>query len=962
MDHPELTRLLRATVRGQVRTDPTARATHATDASNYRQLPLAVVAPRDAEDVAAALAACRHHGVPLTPRGAGTSVAGNACGPGVLLDTRRHLDRILDLDPGSRTARVQPGVTLDDLQRAAAPHGLRFGPDPSTHARCTLGGMIGNNACGSRSLAYGTTADNVEELDVIRYDSSRLTVGAPGWDGLAALAARPGETGRLYAGLRGFVEQHLAVIRRQLPDFGRRVSGYALDQLLPERGTHLARALVGTEGSCVTVVGATLRLVPEVPARVLLVLGYPDPATAADAVPAILAHRPLAVEGIDATLVAALASRKRTRADLPPGGGWLLVELGGQLPAEARSAAHALLADLGPGTSHRLVAAPAEQQAYWRIREEGAGIVTRLADGSEAWPGWEDAAVPPQRLGSYLRAFAALTAEHGLRGSVFGHFGEGCVHVRLDLDLAEPGGGARLREFVVEAARLVVAHGGSVSGEHGDGRARSQLLALMYPPELLAAFDAFKAVWDPDRGMNPHVVVDPAPVDADLRFTPGAREPLPLLAYPEDAGSFARAVRRCVGVGKCVQQRPSGAMCPSYPVTGAEEHSTRGRARLLAEMLRGEDLVGGWRSPAVRDALDLCLGCKACARDCPVQVDMATYKVEFLARHHAGRIRPAAHYSMGWLPAWARAVRAVPGGATAANALLGGALAPLLRRLGGIAAERALPALAGQSFTDWYRRRPLPASGRPRVLLWPDTFTNHFDPGVGQAAVRVLAAAGFEAVLPDQPVCCGLTWYSTGQLAPARRVLRRSLRVLAPWLRAGLPVVGLEPSCVSALREDAPRLLPDHPDATALAGSVHTLGGFLREHAPDWAPGPLGADALTQVHCHQYAGGGYQAEEDLLAASGVANRTLPAGCCGLAGNFGFERGHHQISVAIAERTLLPAVRAAGPGTLLVADGFSCRTQIRQLTGRRAVHLAQVLDVEPTPTTNRAQGRNPLPGN
>ncbi|WP_007024225.1 FAD-binding and (Fe-S)-binding domain-containing protein, partial [Saccharomonospora iraqiensis] len=589
------------------------------------------------------------------------------------------------------------------------------------------------------------------------------------------------------------------------------------------------------------------------------------------------------------------------------------------------------------GASTAVATDPAQARQLWSIRESAAGIATRMADGSEAWPGWEDAAVPPARLGAYLRDFRALLARHGLRGIPYGHFGEGCVHVRIDFDLVHEDGVRVFREFLTEAADLVVSHGGSLSGEHGDGQARAELLERMYPASLLRLFEAFKAAWDPDDLLNPGNLVRPRPLDADLRFSGPTRE-LPItLRYPHDGGSLATAARRCVGVGKCVDTT-SGVMCPSYMVTGREEHSTRGRARLLHEMMRGETVTDGWDSAEVRDALDLCLACKGCLSDCPVNVDMASYKAEFLHQHYAGTLRPASHYSLGFLPLWARLASAAPG--VVNRVLRTPGVSGVVKQLGGIAAERDLPAFARTTFRRAWRRRPAPPSGdgdRPRVVLWPDTFTNHFSPEIGAAATRVLEHAGFDVVLPRGSVCCGLTWISTGQLDIARRVLRHSLDVLAPELAAGTPVVGLEPSCLAVFRHDIHDLL-DVPEIDA-----RTLGEFLQREAPEADFGTLGAEALTQQHCHQHAVMGNAAEERLLRRVGVDNRTLDSGCCGLAGNFGVERGHHEVSVGAAERVLVPEVTAADEDTLVLADGFSCRTQIADLTGRESLHLAQVLD-------------------
>ncbi|WEH41270.1 FAD-binding and (Fe-S)-binding domain-containing protein [Streptomyces sp. AM 2-1-1] len=966
---PALARDLRAEVRGETSFDATARALTTMDASNYRRVPLGVVAPRDADDVAAALAVCRAHRVPVVPRGGGTSIAGQATGTGIVLDLTRHLNAIVELDPGSRTAVVQPGVVLDDLRAAAAPHALTFGPDPSTHGRCTLGGMIGNNSCGAHSVAWGTTADNVRSLTVARYGGGTLRLGR-GW-------GSPGGD-RAPAGLRQLVDGRLAPLRTGFPDLPRRISGYALDALLPEHpgGPDLARAFCGSEGTLAVVTEATVRLVGSPPARALAVLGYPDEAAAAEAAAGLLPYGPLTVEGMAADLVRAPAGSSRSVGDpagLPRGGAWLFVETGGATPAEARERAVRIVR-AADAFDAAVVTDPAGQRALWRIREDAAGTATRMPDGAEAWPGWEDCAVPPARLGPYLREFRTLLAAHGLRGTPYGHFGDGCIHVRIDFDLLTPDGIARFRRFSEDQARLVAAHGGSLSGEHGDGQARAELLPLMYGDELVSLFGAYKDLWDPDGGMNPGMLVRPDRLDANLRFDVLPRRPVDVaFGYPEDGGDFTAAVRRCVGVAKCRTAAAPGAgvMCPSFRATGEEEHSTRGRARLLHEMLAGEIVTDGWRSEEVRDALDLCLSCKGCRSDCPVGVDMATYKAEFLHHHYRGRLRPAAHYAMGSLPRWLRLAAPV---APLLNALARvRPLAALAKRLAGIAPQRPVPVLARETFTRWWTRqrgRPGAASRADAggaagagggaggasgaggvgggasgagtggaVVLWPDTFTTHLAPEVGRAAVRVLESAGRTVHHPGPGLCCGLTYVSTGRLDRARTVMRRTLDRLGTSL--GRPLVVLEPSCAAALRTDLPELLHDDPRAAELAASVRTLAEYLEEFAPDWEPPRLDRAVAGQTHCHQHAVLGDAADRRVRARAGLTGE-LTGGCCGLAGNFGFEKGHWEVSVACAEERLLPAVRAAVPGTEILADGFSCRTQLEQLAGVRARHLAQVL--------------------
>ncbi|MEU7583593.1 FAD-binding and (Fe-S)-binding domain-containing protein [Streptomyces sp. NPDC041068] len=937
-DSGGLVRDLRAAVRGEVDPSVTARALHTMDASNYRRVPDVVLAPRDADDVASALAVCRERGVPVVARGAGTSIAGQATGIGVVLDFTRHMRRIVSLDPEERTAVVQPGVVLDDLRSAAAPHGLTFGPDPSTHSRCTLGGMIGNNSCGSHSVAWGTTADNIRHLSVVGGRGDTLRIGR-GWDGAPE-------------GLRPLVDGHLALLRTGYPDLPRRISGYALDALLPERGVDLARAFCGSEGTLGVVTEATVRLVEAPRARALAVLGYVDESAAAQAAAGLLPHGPLTVEGMAADLV-------RDAGGLPRGGAWLFVETGGASPAEARARAEAIVraADV---TDAVVVDDPAGQRALWRVREDASGTATRMPDeggtslsersrglGGEAWPGWEDCAVPPARLGDYLRDFRKLLGEHGLRGTPYGHFGDGCIHVRIDFDLLSREGVAGFRRFSEDIAELVVAHGGSLSGEHGDGQARAELLPKMYGPELVRLFERVKDVWDPAGLLNPGMLVRPAPLDADLRFDPLPREPVDVaFGYPHDGGDFSAAVRRCVGVAKCrtsTTTSPTGVMCPSYRVTGEEEHSTRGRARLLHEMLAGEVVTDGWRSTEVKDALDLCLSCKGCRSDCPVGVDMATYKAEFLHHHYEGRRRPAAHYTMGWLPRWLRAVAATRTARLVNTLARVGPLAALGKRLGGIAPERAVPEVAPRTLRQWWRGRPR-TGARPDVALWPDTFTDHLSPSVGRAAVRVLEDAGLTVGLPPRGVCCGLTYVSTGQLDRARAVLRATLDRLGPLLDAGVPVVVLEPSCAAALKTDLVELLGDDPRAHRLAAAVRTFAQALEELAPQWRPPRVDRPAVGQTHCHQHAVLGDAAERRLRESAGLGGE-LSGGCCGLAGNFGFEQGHYDVSAACAEEQLLPAVRDAAEGAVVLADGFSCRTQLGQLAGVRGRHLAEVLAEE-----------------
>ena len=924
------------------------RAEYSSDASLYRVLPAAVAFPRSAEEIGTAVAACRHLQIPLTMRGGGTSLAGNAIGPGLVLDVSGRLNRILSIDPDAATAVVEPGVILDDLQRAAAPYGLRFGPDPSTHSRCTIGGMIGNNACGSRALRYGRTADNVLALDVITGTGEFLRARPPAARPDAAAgrdpAAAAAETSAALTALRPVVSENLAVIRTEFGRFGRQVSGYSMEHLLPERGFDVPKALVGTEGTCAITTAATIALRPAPARTVLVVLGYPTLADAADVIPRLLPLSPVAIEGLDSGITdlgrAALGS---AAPDLPPGGGLLMVELPGASQAELDAAAAELIATAA-APAHVIAADSRQAAAIWRIREDGAGLVARPEGGRAHHAGWEDAAVPPDRLGSYLRAFTALLDQHQLHGLPYGHFGDGCVHIRLDFDFGSKRGTSAFRAFLLDAADLAAAHGGSMSGEHGDGRARSELLPRMYSSAALAAFAGMKAAFDPDGILNPGVVVAPRPVDADLR--PARRHSYHAglgFRYPHDAGDFGSAVSRCTGVGKCRADLTTagGVMCPSYQATRDEKDSTRARARILQELVSGA-VPGRWRAAEVAESLELCLACKACSTDCPTGTDMATYKAEALYQRYRGRLRPAAHYSLGWLPRWAPLAARAP---RLVNAALGApGAAALGARLAGVDRRRRLPQFARQTFRDWFARHQGPSAGSP-VVLWADTFTNFFTPRAGVAAVQVLESAGYQVTLSRPGDCCGLTWITTGQLPAARARLSRSLAGLAPALDAGIPVVGLEPSCVAVFRGDA----ADLADAqVAAAGSgVLTLAELLAR-TPGWAPPAhlAGLTGVAQPHCHHHAVMGWDTDAALLERGGAQVRRV-GGCCGLAGNFGMENGHYEVSMSVAGTALVPALDTLDPDNtdgneVVIADGFSCRTQLGQLTERPAYHLAEIL--------------------
>ncbi|EFG75905.1 FAD linked oxidase, C-terminal domain protein [Mycobacterium parascrofulaceum ATCC BAA-614] len=945
---------LRDAVDGEIRFDPGSRAAYSTDASNYRQVPIGVVVPRTPEAAAEAVRVCRHHDLPVLSRGGGTSLAGQTCNAGVVIDWSKYCTRIESVDTEAGVAVVQPGIKLDALNDQLRESGWMVGPKPSTHVSCTIGGMIGNNSCGSSAQAYGKMVDSVRRLEVLTYDGLRMWVGRTGEDELERITAEGGRRAEIYRALKDLADTYADDIRSTYPRIPRRVSGYNLDSLLPENDFHLAKALVGSESTLVTVLRAEVTLVPVPAASALAVLGFDDIAAAADAVPAILEHQPAALEGLDHRLVELEHSRRlaeKALRQLPDGNAWLMVQLDGDDQEEADDKAKSMVEALQKQTDADALVLddPNRKKEVWAAREAGLGATAYPPGGPPTHEGWEDAAVPPDRLGDYLRDFRKLLDRYDYgSASLYGHFGQGCVHTRIPFVLWTAEGIAKFRAFVEDSARLVVGYGGSLSGEHGDGQSRGELLPIMFGERVVGAFEQMKAIFDPTNRMNPGKVVHPYRLDENLRkgvdFRPA--EPATVFAYPHDDHRFSRAADRCVGIGKC-RGEESGVMCPSYRATQEEEHSTRGRARLLFEMVEGDVITDGWRSTEVHDALDLCLACKGCRSDCPVNVDMATYKAEFLFHHYRRRIRPMAHYSMGWIPLWARLAAVAPNLLNTVTHTRG--LATAVKKAGGIDTQRRMPDFADERFTRWFGRRPATAGppaharSRGRVLLWPDTFINNFDPAVGKAAVAVLEAAGFTVEVPRRTVCCGLTWISTGQLTTAKRVLRRTLTALRPALQAGTPVVVLEPSCAAVFRSDLPELLYGDEDAHRLADQTFTLGDLLAERAPDWEPPPVSARAVVQQHCHQHAILGYTHERQLLDRARVDTDILDAGCCGLAGNFGFEKGHYDVSVACAEDKLLPALRDADADALVLADGFSCRTQIRELAGdRRPMHLAQAL--------------------
>jgi FAD/FMN-containing dehydrogenase/Fe-S oxidoreductase len=946
IDARALERDLGAAVGGEVRFDAGSRALYATDASNYRQVPIGVVIPRTVEDVVATVAVCRKHGAPLLSRGGGTSLCGQCCNVAVVMDFSKHLNAIVAIDAAAKTARVQPGLVLDDLRNAANRYGLTFAPDPATHSHNTLGGMIGNNSCGPHSVLGGETVDNVIELDVLTYDGTRMRLGgAAGEDAFYDSARHSDRKGQIYQHLREIADRYGEQIRKHFPAIPRRVSGYNLPALLPENGFNVAQALVGSEGTCVVILEAKLRLVDWPAARSLLVLGYPSVYEAGDHVPKIMESGPIALEGLDDRLVSDMKAARIHPEDvklLPDGGGWLMVEFGGKDKDESDNNARRLidrLKNLDHAPTMKLYDDPAEEALVWRVRESGLGATAHVPDRPITWEGWEDSSVPPANLGKYLGALRELFERYGYDCDLYGHFGQGCVHTRIDFDLETASGIETFRRFLHDAAKLVISLGGSISGEHGDGQSKAELLPIMFGDELMTAFHRFKAIWDPDNKMNPGKIVNAYRADENLRlgtrYSPAVTKTR--FAYPADSGDFARTVLRCVGVGECRSRK--GVMCPSYMATGEEMHSTRGRARLLFEMLRGETLKGGWKEPAVKQALDLCLSCKGCKGECPVHVDMATYKAEFLSHYYADIARPPAAYAFGLIDVWARLAAHAPRFANFFSQRE--PFTGMAKALIGIAHERRIPAFPAESFVRQFRRRNRADSGEP-VILWPDTFNNYFTPEVAMAAADVLEDAGFEVMIPRVHLCCGRPLYEFGMLDRARRYLLRILDVLDEEIRAGIPVIGLEPACVSVFREELPQLLHGNEQAKRLSEQVFLLSEFLEREAKSASLGTLKRRAIVHGHCHHKAVLKMDAEEAVMKRIGLDYRLLDSGCCGMAGSFGFEEAKYEVSLRCGERVLLPAVRTADEDTLIVADGYSCREQIVQTTQRKPLHLAQVL--------------------
>jgi FAD/FMN-containing dehydrogenase/Fe-S oxidoreductase len=930
---------LRRSLSCPVHFEAQSRALYVTDASNYRMVPIGVILPRTIADVVEAMDVCRRHDAPILARGGGTAIPGQSCNVAVVIDFSRFMNKIIEIDPQNRRARVQPGCILDHLRKEAEKHELTFGPDPATHDHNTLGGMIGNNSCGVHSVMSGRTSDYVESLTVLTYDGELMEVGPTPEAELRKIIEGGGRRGEIYRRMVEFRDRYGPLIEQRYPNIPRRVSGYEnLDQLLPGADFNVARALTGTECTCALVLEARLNLIQSPPHRALVIIAFDDVYAAADAVPEVLKHKPCGLEGFDHLLYEAVKKSNAPPEGLqyfPDGGGWLIFETGGETPAEAEDRAKAV-ADTFKRSN--IVTDPAKQKQVWVDREASLGATAFVPGQPVTWDGWEDSAVPPDRLGDYLRDVRALMHRHGYEAAFYGHFGDGCLHCRINFELGTEEGLATYREFVIEAAKLVVSYGGSISGEHGDGQSKAELLEIMYGPQLVEAFREFKAIWDPLGKMNPGKLVDPFPLDSDIRLGPEYQPPDldSWFAYPK-LGGFAQTTIHCVGVGKCRRRNVGNeVMCPSYLVTHEEKHTTRGRAHLLQEMVRGDIISDGWDSAEVEDALSLCLACKGCKKDCPTGVDMATWKAEFRSHHYRHRRRPRSAWSMAHIHRWAQLAEHAPWLANFGIRPAG--IAALSKWLGGIDRRRKMPRFSRSFSRDF---RPNGSSGE-QVMLWPDTFNNYFRPETATAAARLLEAAGYAVSIPPKPLCCGRALYDWGYLDEAKALWEETFSTLADTIASAIPIVGLEPACTSAFKDELVGLFPDREDAKALSKQVVQLDDFVAENFDRFPTPERGGQALVQAHCHHHAVVGFTPELELLDRLGVDVERPPQGCCGMAGAFGFAQETYEVSEAIGERVLLPAVRAAPAETLIIADGFSCREQIEQGTGRATLHIAELL--------------------
>ena len=959
-----LERDLKRMISGEVRFDPGSKALYSTDASNYRQIPIGVVLPKTEADIINTIALCKNYGAPILSRGGGTSLAGQCCNVAVMMDMSKYYNRVLHIDKEKKLVTVQPGIVLDEMRNATEREaGLTFGPDPATHDHCTIGGMLGNNSCGVHSVmaqfeGYGArTSDNTESITIITYDGIKMKVGPTSDEAYEQIQKAGGRMAEIYRKMKELRDRYADLIREKFPNIPRRVSGYNLPALLPENGFNVAHALIGSESTLVTILEATMKLITTPKVRSLLVLGYPSLPDAGYAVPEIMKHKPIGLEGLDDLLIEFMRRKGLNIKDLPllpSGKAWLMVEFGGESKEEADGKANKLMDELKKKSNApqmSLFDDPKQTKKLWEIRESGLGATAWVPGEPNGGPGWEDSAVDPKYVGDYLKDLRALFDQYGYKPSIYGHFGQGCIHCRVGFDFITKDGIEKYRKFTIDAAHLVVKYGGSLSGEHGDGQSRGDLLPIMFGDELVQALKEFKAIWDPEWKMNPGKIVDTYGQINNLRLGTDYNPPevKTHFRFPDDAYSWERNTVKCVGVGEC-RRHEGGVMCPSYMVTREEMHSTRGRSRLLFEMLNGDVLKDGWKDEHVKEALDLCLACKGCKNDCPVNVDMATYKSEFLSHYFEGRLRPATGYAFGWIYWWSRLASLMP---SIANFLLHApVISQITKALVGIAPQRKMPRYAEWTFKSWFREKESKKrktreqqQTQGKVILWADTFNNYFLPQTLVAGTEVLEAAGFEVVVPRQSLCCGRPLYDFGMLSTAKKMLLQILEVLKDDIIKGTPIVGLEPSCVAVFRDELHNLYPHDENASRLSCQVFTLAEFLDKKAPHFKIPKLKSKAIVHGHCHHRSIMSLDCDRKILDKIGLDYQVLPTTCCGMAGYFGYEKGeHYDVSIKAGETVLLPAVRDAEKSTVIIADGFSCREQIDQETDRKGMHLSQVLQM------------------
>jgi len=940
---------------GYIDFSPAGRAMFTSDASNYRQIPLGVVFPKNASDIKTTVSLCKKYETPVLMRGGGTSQNGQCVNVAIVIDCSRFMTRILAIDESTGTALVEPGVICDQLKADAESVGLTFGPDPATHSRCTLGGMIGNNSCGPHSMLAGKTVENVMELEILTSDGAHFWVGPTSDSSLQKILSKNDRQSEIYRDLLSIRDKYADLIREKYPTIKRRVSGYNLDQLLPENGFNIARALVGSEGTCVNILSARVRLIKNPTHKRLLVLGFEDIYLAGDSVPDIMPFSPIAMEGLDWAIVGGLHDRQLLQKEvalLPPGRAWLMVEIASDNSEKLEEKVGKFVEAMQTSSlvkSTLEVTSDEDVTALWSIREQGASATAVSLNPEDPDPavGWEDTAVDPYQLGDYLRDFQALVDRFDYKTSLYGHFGDGCIHARINFDTRTTEGVAKFREFGKEIAKLIVRYGGSLSGEHGDGQAKAEFLPIMYGEELMEAFRQFKKIWDPDLRMNPGKLIDAYRVDENLRFGPDYDiQPVPtVLSFPEDAGGFVRATERCVGMGKC--RAKSGAMCPSYQATNNEKFSTRGRAHLLHEMIRGDVVKDGWNNPDIVESLEHCLSCKACKSSCPTQVDIAAYKAEFMHKHFDARRRPLSHYAFGNIGSHLPRLAKWP---ALANVFLSGVPGKIIRKALGLNTEARLPLLATKKYIPWLQKNSNRQDNNfywfgdtesTVAVLWSDSFNSYYRPHILQSAISALNKSGFTVAVTVEQFCCGRPLYEYGLLERGTTQLNTILEDFYPSIPADSKVIVIEPSCLSVFKEEMLRLFPGDDRAANLSNRAISLTQLLSEHAIE--PKTRHPEGILHLHCHDKALTGIS-HDRLWMNKCFENLVEPeAGCCGMAGTFGLRQKTWDISRTLYSRFLEPALASSTPQAVVVTNGFSCHGQFSDNTERLIRHPVEIVE-------------------